>query len=315
VVIPFYNEEENLRVIYSELSKVRVSALSHYRVEIVFMDNHSTDNSFEVAREIAASDANCRVIRLSRNFGYQANILTGFLNCSGDAAIQLDADGEDDPQLIPEFVAKWEKGFDVVYGIRRKRHEGVIISFQRKLFYRLLNSISSVNIPLDAGDFRLIDRKVIDALAHFREANLYLRGLIAYVGFNQVGIEYDRRKRYRGESKFSWWDYVSLAWQGITSFSAKPLQVATWLGFALAFVSFLGGFIYLAMYLRGDIIVPGFTTMVLVQLFLAGVQLLVIGLVGKYIGAIFDEVKRRPRSIVERQAGGDLQAFQKGYLD
>ena len=221
------------------------------------------------------------------------------MNCSGDAAVQLDADGEDDPKLIADFVKHWEAGYKVVYGVRTHRSEGWVLTLQRKIFYRLLRNISSVAIPVDAGDFRLLDRQVLTALASFQEANPYLRGLIAYAGFPQIGIPYARRPRYKGVSKFSWWDYVSLAWNGITSFSAKPLKIATWIGFLMSSLSFMTGTFYLVLFLMGKIQVPGFTTLILVQLFLAGVQLLSMGLMGTYVGAIFDEVKRRPRSIIE----------------
>lgn len=299
IVIPFFNEEENLQRIYDELATVRHGALKHYAFEIVFMDNHSSDRSFEIATRLAGQDPVVRVFRLSRNFGYQANILTGLQSCTGDAAIQLDADGEDDPALIPTLVQHWESGYDVVYGVRSHRVESRILTLQRKFFYRLLNSISSVPIPIDAGDFRLMDRKVLEALKSFKEANPYLRGLIAYAGFRQLGITYARRPRFRGVSKFSWWDYFSLAWDGITSFSAKPLRLATWFGFGLSTLSFLAGIFYLILFLAGGVAVPGFTTLILVHLFLAGVQLLSMGLIGTYVGAIFHEVKQRPRSIIE----------------
>jgi glycosyltransferase involved in cell wall biosynthesis len=315
VVIPFFNEEENLRKIYGELKAVRETSLANYEFEILLMDNHSTDRSFQIASEIAGQDSSCKVLRLSRNFGYQANILTGLLKCTGDAAVQLDADGEDDPALIPSFVEKWENGYQVVYGVRLHRVESALASFQRKVFYRILNSLSTVPIPVDAGDFRLIDRQVLEVLKHFREANPYLRGLIAYAGFNQIGVSYKRRKRYSGKSKFLWWDYFSLAWIGITSFSSKPLQFTTWLGFLLSVFSFLAALFYLSLFVLGRVKVAGFTTTILLQLFLTGVQLLSIGLIGKYIAAIFDEVKSRPRSIVETVAGQDTALAKPGVLD
>jgi polyisoprenyl-phosphate glycosyltransferase len=305
VIIPFYNEEGNIQKIYEEVNAVRRKCESCYEFEILFMDNHSSDQSFSQASSFANVDPACKVLRLSRNFGYQSNILAGFMNCTGDAAIQLDADGEDDPALIPEFIAEWERGFKVVYGVRRRRVEGLFLSLQRKVFYRLLNALSEVHIPHDAGDFRLIDRCVIEALKKFPEANPFLRGLIAYVGFDQVGIVYDRRPRYSGVSKFSWWDYVRLAWSSVTSFSPKPLDIATYMGLTLSLASFAGAIFYFTLYVLGTVSVRGFTTLILVQLCLAGVQLLCIGLTGKYIGAIFEQVKRRPRSIVERSSSGE----------
>jgi polyisoprenyl-phosphate glycosyltransferase len=301
VVIPFYNEKENLERIYEELVSAHRSSMSGYDLEILFMDNHSGDGSYEVAKGIAEKDPRTKVLRLSRNFGYQANILAGFLNASGDAVVQLDADGEDDPTLIPQMVSLWEAGNKVVYGVRKSRKESWILSLQRKLFYRVIRFLSSVDLPVDSGDFRLLDKQVISSLSEFREASPYLRGLISYIGFQQASFPYHRRPRYRGISKFSWWSYFELAWDGITSFSRKPLVVAAWVGAALAGASFLGAGYYLGLYFIVGTGLPGFTTLVLLQLFLAGVQLLCIGVIGTYLGRVFEEVKQRPRSIVERR--------------
>ena len=306
VVIPFFNEVESLQIVYEELLAVRRNELVDYDFEIVLMDNHSTDGSFELASELAARDVETKVVRLSRNFGYQSNILAGYMQSSGDAVVQLDADGEDNPALIAEFIRVWEQGYQVVYGIRRRRAENILLTAQRKIFYRLLNFLSTVPIPIDAGDFRLIDRQVVDILGSFKESKIYLRGLIAFAGFNQKGIPYDRRPRHRGVSKFSWFEYMALAWTGIASFSSKPLKIVTWLGIILSVISFCGCIFYLALYALVGVPARGFTTMILVQLLLAGVQLLCVGLMGSYIGLIFEEVKGRPRAIVEciRANGG-----------
>ncbi|MBI3860854.1 MAG: glycosyltransferase family 2 protein [Planctomycetia bacterium] len=298
VIIPFYNEGENIERIYRELADVRASLPDH-RFEILLMDNHSTDDSFDRAVKLAGQDSDVKVLRLSRNFGYQANILTGYLNSHGDVAIQLDADGEDDPRLIPEMLERWRAGYKVVYGVRRKRVESRFLQFQRKLFYRVLNVISAIPIPLDAGDFRLLDRQVIECLRQFREANPYLRGLIAYAGFSQTGIVYDRRPRYRGVSKFSWFQYWRLAWDATTSFSHEPLNVATYLGIALSLVSFTGALGYLIFHFAHGTRAPGFTTLIFSIFFLAGIQLICIGVIGVYVGRIFEEVKSRPKSFVE----------------
>ncbi len=301
IIIPYYNEAENLPNIFREVMSVYEADLQSFQLEIIFMDNHSVDKSYDVAETICTTHPEIRtkIVRLSRNFGYQANILAGLIHCTGDAAVQLDADGEDDPALIPLLVKHWIDGNKVVYGIRNKRHEGVIISLQRKVFYRLINYLSSIQIPLEAGDFRLLDRQVIEIIKSFDESNPYLRGLIAYAGFNQIGIPYDRRPRFRGESKFSWWEYLQLAVDGITSFSHKQLNIAVWLGFTFSLASFLAVLFYIWLYLFFGIGVPGFTTLILVHLFLAGIQLLFLGVLGTYIGRIFDQVKRRPVSIVE----------------
>lgn len=303
IIIPFFNEGENVGRIYDELCLVAGQDLRSYELEILFLDNHSVDSSPSIVDELIARDKRVSRIRLSRNFGYQANILTGFSVCQGDAAIQLDADGEDDPRLIPRFVALWEEGNKVVYGVRESRRESFILSWQRKVFYRLIRFLSEVPIPVDAGDFRLIDRQVIDCLLQFKESNPYLRGLIAFSGFQQKGVSYQRRSRYRGESKFSWFGYIELALDGITSFSRKPLAVASWIGFILFVLSSLAAIFYLALHLIYGARQPGFTTLIILHLFLAGMQLLGIGLLGAYVGRIFDEVKGRPRAIVEQFHG------------
>lgn len=312
IIVPFYNEEPNILKIYGEIKDIFQKKLSHYDREILFMDNHSDDTSFAIASQLSQKDPTIKVIRLSRNFGYQASILTGFSLCTGDAAIQLDADGEDDPALIPTLVDHWEKGYNVVYGIRRARKENFILHFQRKLFYRILKAFSSIPIPVDAGDFRLLDRKVLHSLNKFKEVNPYIRGLIAYTGFNQTGVAYDRRPRYDGKSKFGYLDYWSMALDGLTAFSRKPLAIVSWLGFALAFASFLGALFYIWFHFIVGTRLPGFTTLILVHLFLAGIQLLCFGMMGAYIARIFDEVKRRPLSIIEAVVmNGELKDAQQ----
>jgi polyisoprenyl-phosphate glycosyltransferase len=293
VIIPFYNEQENIPKIYAELNAVTKIG-SNYEFEILFMDNHSVDGSPDVVRQIQTQDPRVKYFRQSRNFGYQINIFSGYLNCTGDAAVQLDADGEDDPKHIIEFIKKWEDGYDVVYGIRVKRAEPFYITLQRKIFYRLLRSISEFEMPVDAGDFRLIDRRVIEALKGFKEANPYIRGLLSYAGFNQIGIPYERRPRYSGKSKFSWFQAYGMAWNAITAFSKKPLTIIYWLGISLCILSFVLSIIYLWARLTNRIPVEGLTSIILFQLFFSGINLLCLGILSSYIGRIFDEVKRRP---------------------
>lgn len=298
VILPVFNEAQNLQKIYAELCEV-IARENSYDWEILFMDNHSTDSSFAEMSAFSERDPRVRAIRLSRNFGYQTNIMTGYTKSKGDAVVQLDADGEDDPRLISQFLRSWEKGFKVVYGIRRSRKEPFFLTLQRKLFYRLIRFLSNIPIPADAGDFRLLDRCVVEHLKTFGEANAYLRGLVSYIGFDQIGIPYDRRTRYSGKSKFSHWEYFKLSVDGITSFSRKPLMLCTWAGFALSALSFFGVLFYLWFHFFVGTKLPGFTTLILVQFFLAGVQLLSVGFMGTYIGRIFDEVKKRPQGIIE----------------
>lgn len=301
ILVPFFNEEQSLPVHAKELLGFVDGLKGRYRFEILLLDNHSSDGSSSLARELAASRPDVRFIRHSRNFGYQANILAGYMECSGDCAVQLDADGEDDPKLILKFIEHWEKGFKVVYGVRVKRAEGWLLTAQRKLFYRLLSSLSETPIPVDAGDFRLVDREAIEALKRCPEANIYLRGVLSYVGFKQIGIPYARRPRHFGESKFSWFDYFALAWDGITSFSRKPLAFIAALGFGVSLLSGFFFLVYLGLNLTGQIAIRGFTTLIGFQLALSGVQLLCLGVVAAYVGRIFEEVKRRPRYVIEER--------------
>jgi len=305
VVIPFFNEGHNVDRIYQELVAVHQRDLPGYALQVVLMDNHSGDDSFERARTIAARDTRVTVIRLSRNFGYQANILTGLFAANGDAVVQLDADGEDDPALIPRMVELWEAGNRVVYGVRRRRAESWVLSMQRKAFYRLLNMATDLELPVDAGDFRLLDRQVVEALRACPESHLYVRGLVSFAGFQQAGFEYNRRPRYSGDSRFSYLGYWRLAWDAITSFSDLPLRLATWSGVLLAGGSLIAMMFYLCYHFVFGTRAPGFTTIVLVLFFLAGAQFLFLGLLGTYIGRIFIEVKRRPRSIIETTISSD----------
>ncbi len=298
IVIPAYNESANLPLILEEVQTLR-AVETNYDFEIIIMDNHSTDSTPQVAMNFASQDPAVRLIRLSRNFGYQANILTGYMNCKGAAAVQLDADGEDDPALISTFLRKWEEGYKVVYGVRTQRQESWFRILQRKIFYKIIARLSTVDLPVDSGDFRLLDRCVLNSMAQFSETALYLRGMMSYIGFKQIGIEYARRKRYRGESKFSFWDYLTLALDGVTSFSQKPLYAVVQLGSIISLLSFIGMVYYLGLYLVGRVDTPGFTTLVLIQLLMTGVQLICLGINSVYVGRIFAEVKQRPRSIVE----------------
>jgi len=304
VVIPVYNEGENIERIYEELSAVFARELSGYQMEVIFSDNCSTDDSYARIQRLSEQDRRVKGIRLSRNFGYQANILTGYMNAGGDAVVQMDADGEDPPEVLPRLVEAWERGYQVVYGVRIKRQESWWMQVQRKVFYRVLNRIASVNLVPGAGDFRLLDRVVVELLCRrFQERNPYLRGLTSYIGFKQTGVPYERGRRWKGESKFSYVAYMRLAWDAITSFSHVPLKCVSAVGFVMAGMAVAGFVFYLGLFLAGRVEVKGFTTLILVILFLSGTQLLCLGILGEYIDRIFDEVKARPRSIVTESCG------------
>ncbi|MFP5233426.1 MAG: glycosyltransferase family 2 protein, partial [Acidobacteriota bacterium] len=224
IVLPAYNEEPNISPLFERLHSVLDPLSGRFRFEFVVTDNHSTDGTFALLREAAARDPRIRVFRLSRNFGFQRSILTGYMRCRGDAAIQLDVDLQDPPELIALFLDHWQAGADVVYGVRVERSEGRVITYTRRLFYRLIDLLSEDKLPVDAGDFRLISRRVIDILCAYRDANPYLRGTIATLGFEQVGVPYARGARVFGESKFPFSKLLSLALDGILNHSTVPLR-------------------------------------------------------------------------------------------
>ncbi len=266
------------------------------------MDNNSNDGSNEVAKKEIKNFTGSKYIKLSRNFGYQANIKAGYDNCTGDAAIQLDADGEDDPQIISKFLREWENGFDVIYGVREKRKEGILLTYFRNLFYSFLKKFSEINIPSKAGDFRLIDRKVINYLKKFDEKNLYLRGLVSFIGFKQKGINYERNRRYSGTSKISLVKYFDMSLSAITSFTKTPLIIIFTIGLITFLLSLILLLIYFFLFLTGNISEPGFTTIILIQLFFFGLLMLIIGIVSIYVGYILDEVKKRPTYIIDDES-------------
>jgi dolichol-phosphate mannosyltransferase len=300
IVMPFFNEEKNLLNIFNDLKKKVIDVNQQiYDFEVLLMNNNSIDNSSNIAKEIKNKFNYVKYYKMSRNFGYQANIKAGYDLCTGDAAVQLDTDGEDDPELINKFIKKWEEGHEVVYGVRTKRQENKILSLTRNIFYFFIRKYSSFYIPEKAGDFRLIDRKVLNYLKKFDEKNLYLRGLVSYIGFNQAGVDYERNQRLSGKSKFSLMDYIVLALNAVTSFTKKPLFVIFYIGAFFSLINFILIPIYLILFLFGFVETKGFTTLILIVLFFFGFLTLLIGILGVYIGYILDEVKKRPVYIID----------------
>ena len=240
-------------------------------------------------------------LRQSRNFGYQSNIFTGYYHCSGDSAITIDVDGQDDPDLIISLIEKWEQGYDVVYGIRQDRDEGFFLKNIRKAFYRILNFFSDFCIPVDVGDFRLVNKKIINHIKFSRENTIFLRGLIAFFGYKQTGIKYNRKKRNLGKSKFTFFSNLNLAQIGILSFSKLPLKIITVFGLFISIISIIAIIIYLYLYFAGIIIIEGFATLVIILFFFFGVTIFFIGIISLYIGQILDEVKDRPKFIIDEK--------------
>ena len=298
IIIPFYNEKENIINILKEIEEL-IKKENKYLFEIILMDNNSNDGSSSLAQDYEKNNSKFKYFKMSRNFGYQSNIKAGYDLCTGDAAVQLDADGEDDPKLISKFIELWEKGNDVVYGIRKKRKEFFLLSKLRNIFYRYMEYFSDIKIPYGAGDFRLIDRKVINYLKTFNEKNLYIRGIISFIGFKQIGIEYERRKRVYGKSKISLFKYFDISFSAITSFTKTPLVFIFIIGLSILFLSLVLFIFYVLLYFTGNVNSPGFTTIILIQLFFFGLLIFMLGVISIYIGYLLDEVKKRPTYIID----------------
>lgn len=300
LVIPVFNEEENIFPLYEAVIPIINDCTVKYDFELIFTDNHSVDSTFAKLSELRECDSRVRVFRFSRNFGYQKSILTGYLKARGDALIQLDCDLQDPPDLIPEFLKHWEDGCAVVYGVRQSRRESAVLHFARKLFYRLADYLSEDDLPVDVGDFRLIDRKVVDVLRQVDDAQPYLRGMIASMGFKQHGIKYDRRCRERGQSNFRIKDLVGLALDGILNHSIVPLRLATFFGIGVTVLTLLA----ILGYVTGKLLLgfnwpAGFTTLTVLVLTGISVNALFLGIIGEYLGRIYQQVKKRPLVIVE----------------
>jgi dolichol-phosphate mannosyltransferase len=258
-----------------------------------------------VVQELAASRPHLRAFRFSRNFGYQNSVFAGLSLATGDAVIELDADLEDPPATIPDFVSKWQEGYDIVYGVRSKRYGSKLFLWTVQRFYRMLNTISDIDIPENAGDFRLLDRKVVDILRALPERNLYLRGLVSFIGFRQCPVLYERNERLTGKSKFKIMHYIVLAIDALTSFSKKPLRIIGILGILLFIISSALALHYLIGYLTGGSEVRGFTTLVILTLFLHSTTFIFLGVLGEYLSRIFDDSKFRPRAIIREAIHAD----------
>ncbi|MDD5110168.1 MAG: glycosyltransferase family 2 protein [Patescibacteria group bacterium] len=299
VVVPCYNEQENLERTYGKLKEVLLQVTPNY--EIVFADNGSTDASEPIYRKLAAADPRVVVVMLSRNFGSPDHTYTaGTEHTSGDAVVWADADLQDPPEMIPQFVKKWISGYDVVYGIRSRRAGNPIRNACYKLFYRLMKSTSYLDIPLDVSEFSLMDRKVVNVINAMPERNRFVRGLRAWAGFRATGIPYFRGERTAGKTKFTFWTYIRTARKGLFSFSYAPLEWITTISGILVVVTSLALLFYLGGYIFGYL--PegqrGIRTIILMVLFFGTVQLLSLSIIGEYLGRIFEEVKHRPKYVV-----------------
>jgi dolichol-phosphate mannosyltransferase len=298
VVVPVYNEQENLSELYRRLAPVMDSLTTHW--ELVLVDDGSRDGSAALMRQLAAEDARVVAVELARNFGHQTAISAGLEHACGDAVIVMDADLQDPPEVLPQFVAKWREGHDVVYAIREGRKESWLKRACYAAFYRLLQRVANVEIPLDAGDFCIMDRRVVGLLTGMPERNRFVRGMRSWVGLNQVGLAYERQGRHAGRPKYTFSRLVYLALDGLISFSFLPLRVITVLGMGVSLLAILAAAFYTIQKLTIGLSPPGFATLVVAVLFLSGLQLMTMGIIGEYIGRIFDEVKRRPLYVVRQ---------------
>jgi dolichol-phosphate mannosyltransferase len=308
VVVPIYNEQATLAELYRRLTQVLSHDLADLAYEIVFVNDGSSDASFQILIKLHAEDPAVKVVTLSRNFGHQAALTAGLEYAKGDAVVCMDGDGQDPPEVIPALVARWREEHDVVYAVRTSRQEGVLKRGCYAAFYRLLRRLSRIAIPLDAGDFALMDRRVVECLKALPERSRFIRGLRAWVGFRQVGVAYERDKRFAGMSKYTWPKLVHLAVHGLLSFSALPLRLATAVGFMVSGGAVLGIVVALYLKLFTELAIPGWTATVIPILVLGGMQLVSIGILGEYLAQIFDEVKQRPLYLVAGILDADQEA-------
>lgn len=303
IVVPCFNEEAVIVQTLSALGRA-IPAIPEVRAEIICVDDGSSDTTLTLLRTAAAGDARVRVVALSRNFGHQLALTAGLDAARGDAVVIIDADLQDPPEVIERMVARWRDGVDVAFGVRTRRSGET--AFKRgtaHLFYRLMRAISSSDISMDAGDFRLLDRAVVEALRTLPERDRFVRGLVSWVGFRQEGVPYERNSRAGGETKYPFRRMLNFALDGIFSFSAMPLRLATYLGLLVSFASVIG--IGYALWVRFFIasVVPGWAGQWIGTMFLGGVQLLSLGIIGEYVGRIYGEVKSRPLYVVRERIG------------
>ena len=294
IIVPMYNESSNVSCFYQEISKV-IEILPEYNFEIILINDGSKDDTLLKIKLLATKDPKVKVIDLSRNFGKEIALTAGLREANGDAVIPIDADLQDPPELIVELIAKWNEGYDVVYATRSIREgETFFKKLTAFLFYRVIQKLIKFKIPMDTGDFRLMSRQVVDALNLCNEQHRFMKGLFSWVGFKQISIPYLRRPRHAGKSSFNYWKLWNFALEGITSFSFIPLQIATYIGFLVALFSvFYIAFVIIKTLFYGEA-VQGYPTLVVSIFFFGGAQLMTLGIIGEYIGRIYNESKRRP---------------------
>jgi dolichol-phosphate mannosyltransferase len=307
-VVPFFNEDKCVEALYVRIRKTCEALKMDF--ELICIDDCGSDATLRILRRLRKEDPRVKFVSFSRNFGHQVAIMAGLHRASGDCVVVMDGDLQDPPEIVVEMVNKWRQGFDVVYGIRTSRKEGVFKGICYKLFYRILHKISLLHIPLDVGDFGLMSRRVVLEIRKLNEENPFVRGIRAWVGFKQTGIEYCRVQRADGASKYTIRKLFRLAFDGLLSFSTLPLEAATLIGLAVSLLSITYGMyigvkrILLALNIIGpENVIPGWATLVCSVMFLIGLQFIFLGILGKYIGRIFIQVKNRPPYVVQEESG------------
>ncbi|MEC1471014.1 glycosyltransferase family 2 protein [Bacillus haynesii] len=306
IVVPVYNEAEVLQSTYDRLKTVMNSTGGPY--ELIFVNDGSSDDSIHMLKSLAQSDPAVKCINFSRNFGHQIAITAGTDYAAGEAIVVIDADLQDPPELILEMAEKWRQGFDVVYAVRTKREGETFFKKQTAaMFYRILRRLTDVDIPVDTGDFRLMDRKVVNEMNKLKEKNPFVRGLVSWLGFKQAAVYYERHERLAGETKYPLKKMLKLSLDGITSFSFQPLKFASYSGIALSAVGFIYAFIVVCMKLFTTSTITGWSSMIILQCLFSGFILIILGAIGEYIGRIYDEVKDRPLYIIDGKYGFEEQ--------
>ncbi|MBV8642787.1 MAG: glycosyltransferase family 2 protein [Candidatus Eremiobacteraeota bacterium] len=308
IVVPLFNEAANVDELLRRITEVvRGLRVAPADYEVILVDDGSRDATLEKLLDAAHRDRHLRVLSLSRNFGHQIAATAGLDAARGDAVVLMDGDLQDPPELIDDFLEEFREGYDVVYATRRRRAgESRFKLLTAALFYRTIRRLTNVSIPVDTGDFRLMSRRVVVALRDSRERHRFIRGLVSWVGYKQTGIEYDRAERFSGESKYPVSKMFRFAIDGITAFSEIPLRLATWFGFIVSAVAFVVGLIEIGIRVFTGYNLPGYTSTIFAILFLGGVQLITIGILGEYVGRIYDEIKGRPLYLVAENVGSGL---------
>ncbi|MCC4269663.1 glycosyltransferase family 2 protein [Marinobacter nauticus] len=304
VLVPVYNEEAVIGEFYRRTVDV-CETLEGTRFELLFVDDGSSDRSIELLHDLIQDDPRVSLLRLSRNFGKEAALTAGLDHVDSDAVIIIDADLQDPPELIPDMLKLWRQGYDTVYGQRTERHgESFAKKVTASVFYRLMARVGRFSIPRDTGDFRLLSRRAVNALKSLPESNRFMKGLFSWIGYPQVALKYSRDPRHAGDTKFNYWKLWNFALDGITSFTTLPLKLASYIGVLLAFGSFVyGAYVVVKTLLWGDP-VPGYPSLMTVILFIGGIQLMFLGVLGEYLGRMFDETKRRPLYLIQEHVRG-----------